>query len=114
MNIFDSLKTRVFDKVVKTMGYDAEWVSSESGISKTARVGYKDPSEKYELSGLDSWNPDEPFMEYRIEFFAGLKESVDKGRQEFVSIEGKGYFAVKEVKTKFDADCFWARLIMVS
>lgn len=113
MNVFDSLKLRVFDKVVGTMGYDAEWVSSESGLSNFARVGYKDPSEKAELSGIDSWNPDEPFMEYRTEFFVGLKEAVDAGKAEFVLIDGKGYFAVKEVKTKFDGDCFMARLILI-
>ena len=111
MNIFDSLKVKAFDVVTKTMGYDATWQSSESGsLILSARVGFKDPSEKQELSGIDSWNPDEPFMEYRVGFFPGLKDRVDTGTAEFVTIEGKGYFAVKEVQTKFDGDTFVARL----
>jgi len=117
-NIFDSLKTKAFDVITHVMGYDATWVSSESEISFTAKVGYKDPSEKQELSGIDSWNPDQPFMEYRKGFFPGLKESVDTGNSEFVTISQHneplnilGYFAVSEVKTKYDGDTFVARLI---
>ena len=109
MNNFDSLKKRTFDTVTKVMGYDATW---NDGIEVlTARVGFYDPSEKIELSGIDSWNPDQPFMEYRFEFFEGLKESVDTGAINFVTIEGKGYFSVSEVKTKYDGDTFVARLI---
>lgn len=111
MNQFDSLKKRAFDTVTHVMGYDATWVSSESNESFTARVGYKDPSEAQELSGIDSWNPDQPFMEYRTGFFAGLKEAVDDAQPEFVTIAGIGYFAVKEVQTKFDGDTFVARLV---
>lgn len=112
MNAFDSLKNSAFDVVTKTMGYNATWQSSESGsVLLTARVGFKDPSEAQELSGIDSWNPDQPFMEYRSEFFPGLKDRVDDAQSEFVTIEGKGYFAVSEVKTKYDGDTFVARLI---
>lgn len=110
-NIFDSLKRKAFDVVTLTMGYDATWQSSESGVLvQTARVGFKDPSEKQELSGIDTWNPDEPFMEYRTDFFPGLKERVDASNLEYVEISGVGYFAVREVKTKFDGETFVARL----
>lgn len=108
MNIFDSLKKQTFDVITSTMGYNATWVSGSDTF--TARVGYKDPSEKQELSGIDSWNPDEPFMEYRVGFFENLKYRVDSGLPEFVTIEGIGYFAVVEVKTKFDGETFVARL----
>ena len=108
MNIFDSLKKQAFDVVTDTMGYNANWLSES--ISYNARVGFKDPSEKQELSGIDSWNPDEPFMEYRVGFFENLKLKVDSGLPEFVTIEGIGYFAVVEVKTKYDGETFVARL----
>ncbi len=118
MNMFDSLKTSAFDVITKVMGYDATWTSSESDISLIAEVGYKDPSEKQELSGIDTWNPDQPFMEYRIGFFTGLKQAVDEGKTEHVLITQRnnplsivGYFAVSEVKTKYDGDTFVARLI---
>ena len=108
MNIFDSLKKSTFDVVTKTMGYDATWLSGS--ITYSARVGFKDPSEKQELSGIDSWNPDEPFMEYRVGFFDYLKAKVDAGALEYVTIEGVGYFAIVEVQTKFDGETFVARL----
>lgn len=116
MNIFDSLKRAAFDTITRVMGYDAVWVS-ESGTF-TSEVGYKDPSEKQELSGIDSWNPNQPFMEYRKGFFDGLKESVDAGNPQFVTITQRndsenivGYFNVKEVQTKYDGETFIARLI---
>lgn len=108
MNIFDSLKTKAFDVVTNVMGYNATWLSGS--ITYSARVGFKDPSEKQELSGIDSWNPDEPFMEYRVGFFENLKTRVDTGNLEHVTIEGVGYFAVVEVKTKYDGETFVARL----
>jgi len=108
MNIFDSLKKQTFDVITNTMGYNATWISESDTF--TARVGYKDPSEKQELSGIDSWHPDEPFMEYRVGFFENLKSRVDNGLPEFVTIEGIGYFAVAEVRTKFDGETFVARL----
>lgn len=108
MNIFDSLKKQAFDVVVDTMGYDATWLSES--ITFEARVGYKDPSEKQELSGIDSWNPNEPFMEYRVGFFEDLKLKVDSGSAEFVTIDGIGYFSVVEVQTKYDGETFVARL----
>jgi len=117
-NIFDSVKKQAFDVITDVMGYDVSWTSSESEIVSTAKVGFKDPSEKQELSGIDSWNPDQPFMEYRIGFLTGLKEAVDEGKTEFVLItqrnaptEVVGYFSVSEVKTKVDGDTFMARLI---
>jgi len=109
MNIFDSVKRSAFDVVSKTMGYDAVWITESETFN--ARVCFRDPSEKEELSGIDSWNPNEPFMEYRIDFFPGLKEKIDSGKSEFVSILSIGYFAISEIRTKFDGQTFIARLI---
>lgn len=108
MNIFDSLKKQAFDAVTDLMGYNATWMGESNSFN--ARVCFKDPSEKQELSGIDSWNPDEPFMEYRVGFFENLKTRVDTGNLEHVTIDGIGYFAVVEVKTKYDGETFVARL----
>jgi len=117
-NIFDTLKTKAFDVVTNLMGYDAAWTHSVSDILLTAEVGYLDPSEKAELSGIDTWDSETPFMEYRTGFFLGLKEAVDAGQTEYVYITHRGepdnyigYFAVREVRTKYDGDTFVARLI---
>lgn len=110
MNPFDTLKIKTFDVITQTMGYDAVWTNSVSSEVLTSRIGYKDPSEKQELSGIDSWNPSEPFMEYRIGFFSGLKELTDSNVFQKVTIDTKGVFYVREVQTKFDGDTFVARL----
>jgi len=110
MNAFDSLKTKPFDTVTRVMGYSAAWISSESGAVYAARVTYKDPSEKEKFAGLDDWNPDIPYMEYRFPYFEGLKLAVDRAQPEFITIEGKGYFAVREVKTSIDGDVFKCKL----
>lgn len=123
MNIFDTLKTKAFDTVTYVMGYDAVWVSSVSGMAFTSRVGYKDPSEKEKLSGIAEWNPDIPYMEYRIGFFPELKENVDAGYLEYVTIYDtnpstgvqfiKAYAAVREVKTAVDGDVFKCKLELI-
>ena len=111
MNIFDSLKVQVFDVVTDQMGYNATWLSSESGSSVlAARVGYKDPSEKQELSGFGDWEPDVPYMEYRAGFFTDLKSRVDSGSFETVAIEGKGNFSIRKVITRYDGDTFLATM----
>lgn len=112
-NIFDTLKIGAFDVVTKTMGHSASWTSSVSGITLFAQVGYKDSSEEQELSGIDSWDPEEPFMEYRIGMFQGLKYLVDQAVIQTVSIEGKGVFEIRKIETKFDGDTFVARLAKI-
>jgi len=101
----------MFGVVTRVMGYDAVWVSSVDGLTYTARIGYKDPSEAEKLSGIDSWDPDIPYMEYIIGQFPGLKELVDKSSPEEITIEDRGSFVVQEVKTKSDGDMYVARLV---
>lgn len=113
MNHFDSLKIKAFDKVTKLFGYDAFWTSSVSNESYIARVGYKDPSDSEKLSGIDSWDPEKPYMEYRVGKFPGLKELSDKNLGEQVTITGKGSFVVQEVKTKSDGDTYVALLVKI-
>lgn len=110
MNIFDSLKANVFGIVTHTMGYYATWVSSESGISYTARIGFKDPSEKEYLAGLEDYDPNAPYLDYFVGYFPGLKESSDAGNPEYVEVEGKGFFVVLKVVTKVDGDTYIAKL----
>lgn len=109
-NIFDSIKKTTHGVITKTFGYDAVWVSSVSGISYTARIGYRDPSEKEYLAGLDDFEPKEPYMDYFITDFPGLKESVDASNAEYVTIEGKGYFWIKSITAKSDGDTHLAKM----
>lgn len=113
MNAFDSLKITAFDKVTHFFGYDATWTNSESDELFSGRVGFRDPSEAEKLSGIDTWNPDKPYMEYRVGVFPGLKELTDKTTGETVSIVDKGDFIVQEVLTKSDGDTYVAVLVKV-
>jgi hypothetical protein len=110
-NIFDSLKERAFDTTAQVMGYDASWVPSSTPEAEplTARVHFKKPDEKQDVSGVD-FMPLTPFMEYRAPFFDGLYESVRATNGgEIVTINGVGYHVLK-VARLHDGDTFKADL----
>lgn len=110
MNIFDSLKQKTHATITNFFGYDAVWVSSESGETYTARVGFKDPSEKEYLAGLDDFDWEKPKIDYFVTSFPGLKLSVDSGRREYVSVIGKGYFSIFQITTMSDGDTYIATM----
>jgi len=120
MNLFDRIKVPAFNVITRVMGYDAVWVSSVDGLIYTGRVGFKDPSEAEKLSGIDSYNEDQPYMEYIVGIFPGLKELTDATTGEIVTIYDtnangvqfiKGTFNVAKVVTKSDGDTYVATLI---
>lgn len=119
MNIFDTLKAKTHATITNFFGYDAVWVSSVSGITHKARVGYKDPSEKEYLAGLEDFEPDTPYMDYFVTSFPGLKAAVDASKPEYVTIYDKdvsgvvfikGYFTIMKVLTKSDGDTYIAKM----
>lgn len=110
MNIFDALKKRTHNTITRFFGYDAIWVASASGITYTARVGFKDPSEKEYLAGLEDFNSERPYMDYFVTDFPGLKLSVDSGKNEYIEVIGKGYFVVSKITTKSDGDTYIATM----
>jgi len=120
MNLFDRIKVPAFNVITRVMGYDAVWVSSVDGLTYVGRVGFKDPSEAEKLSGIDSYNEDQPYMEYIVGIFPGLKELTEATTGEIVTIYDtdangiqfvKGVFAVAKVVTKSDGDTYVATLI---
>lgn len=119
MNPFDRLKKTAHRTITNFFGYDAVWVSSLSGVTHTARVGFKDPSEKEYLAGLEDFNENRPYMDYFVSDFVGLKDSVDSGNGEVITIydkdaEGvqfvKGIFDVMKITTKSDGDTYIATM----
>lgn len=114
MNIFDSLAGRVHATITKIFGYDATWTASGTNTTHIARVGYKDPSEKEYLAGLEDFEPDTPYMDYYVTSFPGLKASVDAGNPEYINIAGKGSFVVLKVLTKSDGDTYIAKMQAVT
>jgi len=110
MNPFDALKGNVHRTITNFFGYDAVWVSGASGETYTARVGFKDPSEKEYLAGLEDFDTEKPYMDYFVSSFPGLKTSVDAGNPEYVEVIGKGYYVVLKVTTKSDGDTYIATM----
>lgn len=120
MNIFDTLKAKTHATITNFFGYDAVWVNSVSNVTYNARVGYKDPSEKEYLAGLEDFNPDSPYIDYFVTSFPGLKAIVDEGRTpQYITVYDKdasgvqfvkGYFSVLKVLTKSDGDTYIAKM----
>lgn len=110
MNIFDSLKKTTHNTITRTFGYDAVWTSSESLTTYSARVGFKDPSEKEYLAGLDDFDSEKPYIDYFVTDFPGLKLSVDSGNAEYIEVIGKGYYVVTKIVTKSDGDTYIATM----
>lgn len=102
-NIFDSLKSSVFDTIANTMGYAASW------RTHTARVLFKDLTEDEKLGGVE-YSPNKYRIEYKQGKFPGLKEAMDVGaRGEAMTIKGREFLVIK-VDAIVDGDCFLAEL----
>lgn len=111
-NLFDSLQDNTFDVATNTMGYPATWQPSAGGPQQTAKVLYKDDTQKYELGSVD-YDPYTWRMEYRYPFFSGLKLSVDSNENETVIITlpaGDTEFYVRKIDSLFDGKTFIAFL----
>lgn len=110
-NLFDGLESSAFDVVTNTMGYDAEWIPSNGSYPQgyTARVLFKNPEDDYKLStaNYSSFNYK---MEYRLDFFPGLKTTVDTAQtEETVTVNGLNYY-VRGIDTKYDGKTYIATL----
>ena len=114
MNLFDGLRDISFDLVTNTMGYDATWIPSNGSypLGYSAKVLFKDPEADLKLSGAtySSFNYQ---MEYRSDFFTGLKMLVDENiTNEQVTVNGLNYY-VRAIDTKADGKTYLATLELI-
>lgn len=113
MSLFDDIQETAFDLVTETFGYDATWTPSAGGDEQTAKVLYKDATEKHDLSNVD-YQVERYVMEYKEGDFVGLKAAVDRGDNESVSIIVKEditlTFLVRRMETKYDGKTITAIL----
>lgn len=97
-NIFDTLGEQVFDIAGKTFGYVCTWVNSQASPAQTEVqiVLFNDPDTTQKKYGFGqtfgagealTFSPIGPSMEYRKDFFIGLKASVDKKDAQYVNIK---------------------------
>ena len=110
MNLFDGYSKKVTQVVTGLMGDQAIWIPSDgsnpTGVS--GKVLFSNPTKKSKLSDVE-YNPFNWQMEYHKDLFVKLKEFVDNGGEEIVSINGSEYW-VKSVITKWDGDLSMAAL----
>ncbi|MCO5238864.1 MAG: hypothetical protein M9904_02305 [Chitinophagaceae bacterium] len=110
-NIFDGMRDKAHDVVSNTMGYTASWLPSDSTDGDeplTARVLFNKPTDKEKVDGYE-YDPYRYMMEYRNDFFPGLKDRVDSNRNETVFISGIEYY-VRSIAAKYDGNTLIAEL----
>lgn len=112
-NIFNGIQSAVFDVVGAVFGNTATWQPSAGGDLQSAIVLFKDPTEKHGLSDVD-FNAERYQMEYWVNDFVGLKDSVTAGIVERVTIEtDEGVslqFLVRRIERKYDGKTIIAYL----
>ena len=115
LNFFDSIQKTAFEIVTNTFGYPATWTPSNSETELSAKVLYKDATEKQGLGDID-FNDCRYLMEYKAGDFPGLVEMVQNvDNTETVKIETTVgtvlEFFVKNIETKYDGKTIIAFLI---
>lgn len=110
-NLFDDIQGSAFKVVTNTMGYDATWTPTAGGPEQTARVLFKDPTERAEMLNVD-YDPGISMMEYYVGSFENLKPAVDAKNDEIVTINGDQY-GVQTARKKYDGKTFYAELIAI-
>lgn len=112
-NLFDEIRDTLFDIVTNTIGYDATWIPSDGSnpLGYKARVLFKYPEADRKLSGAtySSFNYE---MEYRRDFFHGLKLSVNHTNTEVITVDGKNYYC-RNVDVLADGNTFKAQLELI-
>lgn len=101
---FDAIQDTVFNTVTAIFGETAVWLPSAGGDSLSAAVLYKDPSAKYGI-GESEFDVEEYYMEYKQGDLPGLKEAVNNGYLESLTITSKTGsmdFFVRKCTKKFD------------
>lgn len=112
-NIFDDIRDKAHDVVTHTMGYTASWLPSGSPLGTeplTARVLFNKPTDEEKVGDYE-YDPYKYKMEYRSNFLPGLKQNVDEGKMEVVTISGIGYY-VRLVNAKYDGNTLIAELAL--
>jgi hypothetical protein len=107
-NPFDFARLSALNIVKDVFSNPAEWTPSAGGAPLTARVLFNHPTDTRRHHRAE-YNPLIHSMEYHLDEFPGLFESLRDGGAEFVTIEGRQY-EVREVLANFDGKTYVAQL----
>lgn len=103
MSVFDALQQSCVNTINLVFGDLATWTSSNTHILHSELCLYKSPNDLISIGQKDKYEY-RPYN-YSVEFykgkFQGLKENVDSGIIEKITVKGVT-IAIREVYTKFD------------
>jgi hypothetical protein len=110
MTEFDDIAEQTFSTVTALMGENAVWHSSD-GREVTGKVLFKNPTEPLPIGDSEQYEyrPNNATVEYYAGTFDGLKDAVDAGNKEYISVKGDTYF-IQEITTTFDGNTYVAHL----
>ena len=111
MSLFDSIEKNTYSLVTRLYGDTAIWIPTNGSAQQTAKVLFNNPTKNQKLSDV-VYDPRDWQMEYHKEDFIQLKDLVDSGTNQVVTINGISYY-VKAVYTKWDGDISMAKLEIV-
>jgi hypothetical protein len=107
---FDELAEQAFSTVTALMGENAVWHSS-NGHFESGRILFKNPTEPLPIGDSEQYEyrPNNVTVEYYAGTFGGLKEAVDAGNKEYITVGETDYF-IREITTKFDGKTYVAHI----
>jgi len=106
---FDGIQRLTITATQDLYGDTLSWIPSTGDPTLTAKVLYSEPESKQMIGDADKYeyNPYNYSFDYYTGQLTGLKESVDAGNVETVTINGKT-LVVREVNTRFDGKTYLA------
>jgi hypothetical protein len=109
MSRFDDIQKSVFNTTTNLFGDEAVWIPAAGGTAHKALVHFKNPNDPYRIGNENKYEyrPYDYSFEYYEDKFPGLKESVESGAIEKVSVKGFN-LAIREIRAKFDGKTYIA------
>ncbi len=100
--VFNEFAKQVFTAAISIMGMSAVWHSSD-GAEINGGVLFNTPTEPEKLGNANGYEykPNNETIEYYDDTFVGLREAVDSGKEEYVTVNERDYL-VLSVAAKFD------------
>jgi len=109
MSNFDGMQSAVFSTAKNLFGDSAVWIPSDNSETITELVLFKNPNDPISIGETDKYEyrPFDYSFEYFESQFPNLKESVESGNTELVTVKGFELY-IRKVISKFDGKTYTA------